>query len=79
MHLHTRIRMRPHRDWGIYTNIRLNNIKNKLNWGKRYVTNVTMMSYWAQYPTKCALDNHDIHHPLDVITQMLKNKPKRVQ
>ena len=33
--------MKPHQDWGIYTNINPINIKSKLNWAKRSVTNVT--------------------------------------
>jgi len=45
--------MKPHQDWGIYTNIILNNIKIKLNWAKSRVTNVTMLRFnWAKDLTK---------------------------
>jgi hypothetical protein len=37
--------MKPHHDWGIYTNINPINIKIKLIWATWRVTNVTRMDF----------------------------------
>lgn len=68
--------MQPHPDWGIYTNIKLVNIKNKLIWAKRRVTNVTIYPALGNLALKDAMcHSYDIHHPLEVITQTRKIAP----
>ena len=46
--------MKPHQDWGIYTNIIPNNIKIKLICATGRVTNVTMMVFYIFFTHKAA-------------------------
>ena len=71
--------MKPHLDWGIYTNINPNNIKIKLNWAKRRVTNVTIKAFLHIFYSNLRANSCDIRHLLGVITQTSKFYSEHVQ